>query len=184
MVAVALVVGCGLAISAQGRGTKEPSLDVVSVRPGLRQVLETRFSLKWHTETKRIPVYALVRMDAEKLGPGLAAIEKDCTVDPATRTTACRFRTRSDGKKVGETTWSLVFGLIRTAAGAERPVFDRTGLTGSFQVDAEWTLRPNDDTGLPTIFTAVREQMGLRLEPRVEPVEIVVIDSIDRPTPN
>lgn len=57
-----------------------------------------------------------------------------------------------------------------------------TGLSGSFRVEAEWTVRRDD--GLPTVFTAVREQLGLRLEPRVEPVEIVVIDSVERPTPN
>ena len=152
----------------------------------LRQVLEGRFSLKWHTETRPVPVYALVRTNARTLGPGLVAIEKDCAPDLATRTTGCDFRIRSTGEKIGETRWSTVFGLIRAAASAERYVVDHTGLSGSFRVNATWTAQPklNDDAGPPTIFTAVREQMGLRLEPRIEPVEIVVIDSIARPTPN
>lgn len=145
-------------------------------------MLETRFSLKWHTETKPMPVFVLVRMNAERLGPGLEPIEKDCTQDIVTRTSPCRFQMRSDGKKIGETTWVSIFGRIRAAAAAERHVVDRTGLSGSFLVDATWTSRPDD--GLPSIFTAVREQMGLRLEPRTEPVEIFVIDSIERPTPN
>jgi uncharacterized protein (TIGR03435 family) len=164
--------------------TTTERLHLQDVNGLLRQVLETRFSLKWHNETRPLPIFALVRIDAERLGPGLAAIEKDCTVDLITRTAPCRFAIRSDGQKIGETTWPTVSGLIRAAAGTERPVFDRSGLTGSFRVDAKWTVRPNDDSGLPTIFTAVREQMGLRLEPRVEPVEVVVIDSIQRPTPN
>jgi uncharacterized protein (TIGR03435 family) len=252
MVAVALVVGCGLTVNAQGRRAKEPSLDVVSVRSvpagtttssqnvvgnrldyrnvrldriivsamaesryliegipewtaretfdiafttaerleppdvnGLfRQVLETRFALKWHRETRRVPIYALRRMDGDTLGPGLAAIDKDCAVDLVTRIAPCRFAVRSDGTKSGETRWSTLSGLIKAAAGAERPVFDRTGLTGSFRVEAKWTVRPDVDIELPTIFTAVREQLGLRLEPRVEAVEMVVIDSVGRPTPN
>jgi uncharacterized protein (TIGR03435 family) len=156
----------------------------------LREVLETRFALKWHHETRPLPVFALVRMHAETLGPGLAPIEKDCTqeIGPVP-IRPCVFRAQSTGRNFGETTWSFLLGRIRHAVGAERHVVDHTGLSGSFDVNARWSFRPNDWTlrsndGLPSIFTAVRVQLGLRLERRVEPVEVVVIDSIERPTPD
>lgn len=68
----------------------------------LRRALEERFSLKWHTETKPIPVFALVRMDAERLGAGPAAIDKDCTHDFVTRTSPCKAQFRSDGKRLAK----------------------------------------------------------------------------------
>jgi len=135
--------------------------------------------MKWHKETRPLPVYVLVRMNAETLGPGLVPIDKDCSP-------GCGFRMQSDGKKIGETTWPTILAFIRTGASArgERYVLDHTGLTGPFRVDAEWSDRPNPNDERPLIFTAVREQLGLRLEPRVEPVEVFVIDSLERPTPD
>ena len=147
----------------------------------LREVLETRFGLKWHHETRPLPIFALVRMNAQTLGHGLTSIEKDCTppIGPVAKL-PCLFKAESTGKKFGETAWPFMLALIRQAVVAERHVVDHTGLSGSFRVKAEWTVRPND--GLPSVFTAIREQLGLKLEPRVEPVKVVVIDSIEPPT--
>ena len=81
----------------------------------------------------------------------------------------------------------------------QRVVVDRTGLTGDFDIDLTWTpdqiqqgpaaqpppgappLPPIDPNG-PSIFTAVQEQLGLKLEPQRGPVEVFVIDSAERPT--
>ena len=71
-----------------------------------------------------------------------------------------------------------------------RPVIDKTGLTGSFDYELRWTPdEPSPDGGAaraggPSIFAAVEEQLGLKLEPQRGPVEVLVIDSIERPTPN
>ena len=74
-----------------------------------------------------------------------------------------------------------------------RPVVDRTGLSGTFNMDLQWTSgvapaptsgnTPPPDEGA-SIFTALQEQLGLRLEPARGPFEILVIDSVQRPTPD
>jgi uncharacterized protein (TIGR03435 family) len=66
----------------------------------------------------------------------------------------------------------------------DRPVVDRTGLTGLYNISLQWDDAPAADSDRGSIFTALREQLGLRLEPRKEPVEVIVVDSIERPSAN
>jgi uncharacterized protein (TIGR03435 family) len=66
-------------------------------------------------------------------------------------------------------------------------VLDRTGLTGGFDVELRYespTASADTPSDAPSIFTAVREQLGLRLEQRREPREVVVIDHVEQPTSN
>ena len=67
-----------------------------------------------------------------------------------------------------------------------RLVVDASGITGSFDIDLRWSPegQPLGDTDLPSIFTALQEQAGLRLEPRRAPLKMLVIDSIARPAPD
>jgi uncharacterized protein (TIGR03435 family) len=66
-------------------------------------------------------------------------------------------------------------------------VVDKTALQGDFAFELEWTPDPSpapaDDSG-PSIFTALQEQLGLKLEPQKGPVEILVIDHVERPSEN
>jgi len=80
--------------------------------------------------------------------------------------------------------------LMTPFTGVDRPVLDRTGLTGSFDMSVEWSLPPDraqsptsqvEDAG-PTFLEALREQLGLRLEPTKAPVEVLVIDHVEKPT--
>ena len=68
----------------------------------------------------------------------------------------------------------------------DRPVVDRTGLTGTFAISLEWAAREpligGDDK--PSLFTAVQEQLGRRLEPATDAVDAFIIDSVEPPTPN
>lgn len=74
----------------------------------------------------------------------------------------------------------------------DRPVVDRTGLTGRFDVHLRWTdqastdsqITPGSDASGPSIFTAIQEQLGLKLEPGKVPVEKFVIDQIEKPSEN
>ena len=65
-----------------------------------------------------------------------------------------------------------------------RPVVDRTGLTGRFDFTLNWAPEGSTDTDAPSIFTAVQEQLGLKLEPSRGPVDVLVVDSAERPTPD
>jgi uncharacterized protein (TIGR03435 family) len=64
-----------------------------------------------------------------------------------------------------------------------RRILDETGLTGAFDIRLEWASR-DTDAARPSIFTAVQEQLGLKLEASRGPINMLVIDQIDRPTPD
>ena len=66
----------------------------------------------------------------------------------------------------------------------DRPVIDKTGLTGLYDVHLEWASDQLDDAASPSIFMAVQEQLGLKLDGGRGPVEYMVIDSADKPAPN
>ena len=66
-----------------------------------------------------------------------------------------------------------------------RAVVDRTGLTGNWAFELDRTRRaPSRDSDAPSLFTAIQEELGLRLEPTKGPVEVLVIESVQRPTPD
>ena len=65
---------------------------------------------------------------------------------------------------------------------AGRQVINTTGLEGRFDIELEWGTLDNPDA--PSIFTAVQEQLGLRLQSTTAPIELVVVDRIERPTEN
>jgi uncharacterized protein (TIGR03435 family) len=73
----------------------------------------------------------------------------------------------------------------------DRTVIDRTGLPGRFAVDLQWTPltssanpAPSDPADAADLFTAIREQLGLKLEPTTEMMDVIVIDHIELPEPN
>ena len=78
------------------------------------------------------------------------------------------------------------FAIMLTSSVFNQRVMNRTGLTGEFDVDLRFTpdASPAAAPQFPSIFTAVQEQLGLKLEASRGPVEVIVIDSVERPTPN
>ena len=90
----------------------------------------------------------------------------------------------------GTRTMKDLLGPLQAMTG--RPVIDRTGLSGAFDFDLEWTsgpVAPGAGAGAPaddgpSIFVAVQEQLGLRLEPGRAPFDVVVVDAVQRPTPD
>ena len=69
---------------------------------------------------------------------------------------------------------------------SDRPVVDRTGLSGQYAFELQWTLEtsPTPTPSLPSLFTAVQEQLGLRLEPQRDQAEVLIIDRAERPSEN
>jgi bla regulator protein blaR1 len=166
----------------------------------LRQLLVDRFHLVTHTEIRDTPIYALVVMNANgPLGPNLHRAEADCATLRA-----------AAGGELSRTTLPCGFNLqigrraarglgIRELAGwlapdAGRPVVDMTGLDGVFDFDLTYTpdqLRhhppdrfPSVDPDGPSVFAAVQEQLGLKLEPQEGLGDVLVIDHVEHPTPD
>jgi uncharacterized protein (TIGR03435 family) len=65
-----------------------------------------------------------------------------------------------------------------------QPVVDKTGLKGTFDFTLEWAKDDTGEASAPLIFTALQEQLGLRLKERKFPMEVIVVDSVDKPSEN
>lgn len=193
-------------------------------RAMVRTLLKDRFKLVVHMETRETPIYALVKARADdQLGPNLKRSTMDCGPIRAQRAEAtaaaagarggrvavaappgpneqvvCGMRASGRGGatlryRAGNITMMALAGALRPYVGRE--VVDRTGLTGEFDLDLQFSAPPTTgpiDTGIPvaplddaaSVFTALQEQLGLKLESTRGPVELMVIDSAERPTDN
>jgi len=147
----------------EGRITGENAGEMV------QNLLAERLNLKVHEDTKEMSVFALVE---SKGGAKL----HDST---------------GRGEPIAHNGYGHMTGRHLTmenltsmlAAQVERPVIDKTGITGQFDIRLEWVPEDSTETG-PSIFTAVQEQLGLKLESERAPVQIVVIDHVERPSDN
>ena len=149
-----------------------------SIEGMLRTFLEEEFKLKTHFVKKEQPVYELV---IAKGGPKLKPSEGATDVR---RSGPGRMELRH------QTMFELASALYCVACAqqrADRPVIDKTGLDGYFDITLNWTPSnvQSDDTPLgPSILTALEEQLGLKLQPAKAPIDFLVIDSAERPQQN
>ena len=150
----------------------------------MRSMLAQRFRLQAHVETRERPVYALTlaRQDG-KLGPNLRASK--CTAGDAGRAPCdARFGRGS----IIARGFSMEWLAINLRGGAGRMVVDRTGLTGDYDFSLEYAFGPpapeNAIDSQPALFTALQEQLGLKLEPAQAQVPVVVVERIERPLPD
>jgi uncharacterized protein (TIGR03435 family) len=157
----------------------------------LQSLLEDRFSMVTHWETRELPVYALVVANAGMLGPKLKVHAGDCDrgrnaapPSPASPAVNCGLRVNmstTTGKVTGVGI-SLEAFARNLSSGTGRYVVDKTSLTGSFDLDLEFTPDQSPATSGPSLFTAMQEQLGLKLDAQRAPVEVLVIDRLERPT--
>jgi len=167
----------------------------------LQALLADRFQLRIHRETKQMPIYALL---VAKNGPKLPASRAVCfdptavippppTLPGQSPARPCGGFNNSSNQMSGASV-----GMSRFAANLSRftgrTVVDKTGLKGTYDISLRWTptegqawlptgpLPPDDSQ--PSIFTAVQEQLGLKLEPQRGPVEVLVIDRAEKPSEN
>lgn len=195
----------------QAKAEGRPAAD--QMRMMVRRLLAERFNLKTHIETRDLPRYALVMTRSDRrLGPRLKRSAIDCPAIVAARGPDYRPPTFPGPLQPGDpprcalmvaagggSMTMFVEGqpmpeiarLLQPQAG--RIVLDKTGLTGTFDMQLETEPRlppgfPADAFGVPreglSLFTALPEQLGLKLESERGPVDILVIDSVDPPTPN
>jgi len=176
----------------------------------LQALLKDRFQLAIRRETRELPIYALVlaRKDG-KLGPGMKeSKEGSCTPPdpnkpPPPPSPGERPALRCGGMIMGLQSYKGVSVKVANMTPGlswvlGRTVVDKTGLTGKFDIDVAWTpdqtqvLQPPPRVPPPptsgeagtSIFTAFREQLGLKLESQRGPVEILVIERAEKPSEN
>ena len=171
-------------IVAEAAGSGAPTPD--QARQMLQALLAGRFQLKIHRETKEMPVYALtagkngLRLKENSAGPGIVKFNRKG------RDVELVF--------VGAPIDSLTAQLPRMP-GVDRPVLDKTGLTGKYDfqltltdfqlsINAEQRGIPAADSEGPSVFTALQDQLGLKLEAQKAAIEIIVIDRASRPSEN
>lgn len=165
-----------------------------------RSLLAERFGLRVHSENRQLPVYALTVLHARTLGPDIRKTVYDCAAwQSARQTNPNAEQPRSvNGDRVclgydfssNQGVMKMMFAgpisdlATRVQAWVDRPVVDATGLTGSFDWVFSFTRDNSPDSDAPSIFQAVQDRLGLKLESRTAPYEIFVIDSVQMPTPD
>jgi uncharacterized protein (TIGR03435 family) len=171
----------------------------------LRTLLSERFRLTVHQEKRDLPVYALVVARIGQLGPAIRPSTLGCgnpskpsgSVVPSNPSEfTCGMRIAPGQMVMGGTPMPQFATILPSFV--QRVVIDRTGLEGAYDFRLSWTpeglrrgapppgapaLPPVDPDGA-TIFTALQEQLGLRLDPQQAPLDVIVIDRIDRPAPD
>jgi bla regulator protein blaR1 len=175
----------------------------------LQSLLADRFALKAHRETRTLPIFALVLARADKsLGPRLRRSKSDpekleeqeakaMRENPATYSPPqCGL---TAGRRLGSCSSTLATMASRFPMYVGRMVVDRTGLAGGYEYDLRFgdalipgagpgggfpfAIQPPDPDA-PSLFTALEEQLGLKLVPQTGPVEVLVIDNVEPPKPN
>jgi uncharacterized protein (TIGR03435 family) len=163
----------------------------------LRTLLRERFRLVVRMEVREQPILILVRSRPEaSLLPTLKRSPTDCaaltaaarsgTPQPPANRILCGVQRRPGGVSVGGMTMAQIAAELLTPE-AGRLVLDHTGLDGAFDFDLDFVPAAAQGVAASdavTLTTALQEQLGLRLQPQRGPVEVLVIDSVEQPTPN
>jgi uncharacterized protein (TIGR03435 family) len=202
-----------VAKAEDGTPPETPSLDRTGpnrIQLMIRSLLAERFQLVAHDETRELPIYALVvaRSDG-KLGPDLKKSEVDCNAvfaagrgrgmppPPAPESgerPQCGIRIGMGNLAMGGAPLPQFANSLAMFVG--RTVQDKTGLAGNYDVTLTWTPDqmpqrppgapepPPADPNGPSIFTALQEQLGLKLDSQKGPVSVLVIDRVERPKEN
>jgi uncharacterized protein (TIGR03435 family) len=181
-------------IVAQGPPLTDPASQQL-LRQMLRNLLVDRFKVTSRRETRDLPVYALVLSRSDRqLGPQIRPSTLDCAAQIAAVRTpgTARGSVQQCGRRVAPG-YMATFGVplrdfaAGLSAAAGRFVIDATGLADRFDLELKWNPEPGSaDAGAPadgaSLFTAVQEQLGLRLEARRAPVNVFVLETAEHPT--
>lgn len=174
----------------------------------LQSLLADRFKLAVHHESRQLPVFDLITAGGGKKGLQLQphAGDKACydaSGPPPLRSGSGDEPSMPCGDFMvgaspsmellagGGVTMQMLAKRLSYTQGIDRPVLDRTGLSGDFDVRLGWAVQLGQVVApapgaaeLPSIFTAVQEQLGLKLEPANGPVDVLAIDHVEEPSPN
>jgi uncharacterized protein (TIGR03435 family) len=196
----------GYTITAKTSGEGAPKERFEKMMLMLQVLLEDRFQLRFHRTTKEMPIYALTVGKSGKLPPAdcVKFDEKNRPAPPAPGQPPIRFCGNIRGGRSGPNSTLDASGVttadfIRWLSNVTgRTIVDKTGFTGTFDAKLEYlpemaqNVKPIGEgeppaaveNAAPSLFTALQERLGLKLESERGPVEILVIDRIERPTEN
>jgi uncharacterized protein (TIGR03435 family) len=158
----------------------------------LKNLLADRFKLRVHTETRQVPVYALTAPRDGQPGGSLRRSTQECelssviqgladsSVDVAGRNVCRQTATADAGMRVLGGTGPIALIVEALRRSSDRPVIDATGLAGIY----DWQLRFPFAPGVDAMLMAVEDQLGLRVERRTGPVAVLIVDSVEMPTPD
>jgi uncharacterized protein (TIGR03435 family) len=162
----------------EGTTDTQGELSTGGMRDIIHQLLADRFALKFHREQRELSVYAIqIAKGGPKLPPPAnpgAEPDQDASTH-GTETT------------VTVTSGSMADFILGMQFFFDRPLVDQTHLTGHYDFKLNYTFdetRATDPNAPPGLFTAIQQQLGLKLQPTKAPVQVFVIDHIDRPSPN
>jgi uncharacterized protein (TIGR03435 family) len=186
----------------EGPGSGKPD----PIQLAMQALFAERFKLKLHTESRDLDAYALVMLKPGMPGPALKPSTTDCKAlmeqarqgklppgppQPVNGIMPCSIMGRIGQISFDGFPMSQAAGMLVSQAG--RPVVDRTGLTGNWQFLMTFAQEqrgplppgveiPPPDPNAPSFFTALQEQLGLKLESTKAPFDVTVIDSVEHPT--
>jgi uncharacterized protein (TIGR03435 family) len=159
------------------------------MRSIIQKLLADRFKLAFHHAQRELPVYRIV---TAKGGPKLTPTTKE--EQAVTNTAAIGF---AEGRMtVRNATLSEFASLMQRYVRLDRPIVDHTGIAGKYDFELGWTPdfsqfdgrspwpARTGESDWPTLYTAIQEQLGLKLEATREPTDVFVIDSVERPSVN
>ena len=161
-----------ISATSESRGAAD---GVPEVRKKLQALLRERFELQVHPETRELPLYRLV--------PGKSGLKIESADAAASRPPGIQ---SSCGRMIGTST-TMANLAVYLSRQLHRPVEDESELAGKYSFEVEWT--PDDapcspPTEGPSLFTAIQEKLGLRLESAKGPQQVLVIDNVKKPNGN
>ena len=190
-------------LDVQGKAAN-PAVSSTDLRLMVRSLLADRFGLVAREVLEPRPTYGLVRTRSDgRLGPKLRRVAIDCDAldaqvaagktalatppSPTGPVPPCLIRSRLGTVHSGAISMPVLAKVLYQ--GAERIVVDKTGLTGWYAVELDYrppfaSVDAPEAVGLPSLFAALEEQLGLRLVSELAPVPTLVIERISRPTPD
>jgi uncharacterized protein (TIGR03435 family) len=152
-----------------------------------RKLLETRFKLAFHREKRALQAYAIVVAKGGAKVAKTASKPGEGTVFTLERQIGLDLRVRNASMS------DLAHGMQEAVL--DKPVVDETGLSGRYDFNLKWTpdesqlsglqaVEPPDANGPPGLYTAIQEQLGLKIESKKAPVDVLVVDRLEKPSAN